>query len=646
MAVRAAQQKFSNPNLKLPRSHRLLLFITEAGQPSSLNCKGDNDMATTTDPAGLQRQRDYINKLEASGFDWDLLVGDAFVRGMRDIGYKSTAFALGELIDNAVQATATKVDVAFGFNGGSTPTSIAVIDNGHGMEPKMVRASLIWGAGTRENDRSGFGKYGYGLPSASVSQCRRVTVYSKPIGGDWYRAYIDIDEISEGKWTSGHRIQTPVEKAEAPPAFVLDYLKQSGRFGDYPHGTVVVWENLDRADYRQREALRSKLVTDLGVIYRNFLVSTPMRVDNVNVEPCDPLFVTPGFRYYDLDADRAIAYPPVSVPVTSKVTKEVIGNMRVRFARMPATFFRVPEAKHTNRPGRKKELFNPRLEIADSNNGIIFCRNGRQIDVLRPPREIGSINATTDRFWAVEVDFDASLDELFSITTAKQQVRPDPAVWDMLVNRAKLLAAIGTIREDYKKDAGRVAEEAEKAKGTKNASVEAIESASRFRTTKPPADTPERQEEAERNLQQEAERRAKKSGLDPEKVRQELEAGESDAEHVVETEDLPGAPFYRCYQRGGGQRVLAINLAHPFYDQLYAGPGSTPRLRAALQVVLWALGEAEVDADPGSDRRLFYERDRASLWSPYIADALKELSKISIVEEPEDKDELATDPAA
>ena len=35
---------------------------------------------------------------------------------------------------------------------------------------------------------------------------------------------------------------------------------------------------------------------------------------------------------------------------------------------------------------------------------------------------LGSINATTDRFWAVEVDFDAALDELFSITTSKQQV--------------------------------------------------------------------------------------------------------------------------------------------------------------------------------------------------------------------------------
>src|SRR5436309_15364262 len=110
-------------------------------------------MDITTAPEGLQAQRDFIRKLESEHFGWDIMVGDAFVRGMRDIGYKSTSFALAELIDNAMQASATRVDVVFGFDGGTKPKRIAVIDNGHGMEPKMVRASLIWGAGTRAEDR-------------------------------------------------------------------------------------------------------------------------------------------------------------------------------------------------------------------------------------------------------------------------------------------------------------------------------------------------------------------------------------------------------------------------------------------------------------------------------------------------------------
>ena len=97
----------------------------------------------------LQRQRDYIKELQDKKFEYGLVLANAFVKGMRDIGYKSTAFALDELIDNAIQAGARNIHVALGFGGGSAsekkPEMLAVIDNGHGMDPLMVRASVIWG---------------------------------------------------------------------------------------------------------------------------------------------------------------------------------------------------------------------------------------------------------------------------------------------------------------------------------------------------------------------------------------------------------------------------------------------------------------------------------------------------------------------
>jgi hypothetical protein len=478
-------------------------------------------METISIPDGLRVQREYIEKLEADEFGWDILVGDAFVRGMRDIGYKSTSFAIAEIVDNAMQASAERIDIVFGLSG-SKPSQIAIIDDGHGMEPKMVRASLVWGAGTRADSRDGFGKYGYGLPSASVSQCHRVTVYSKTPDGEWHSAYLDIDEIKDGDWTKGNRIEMPEEKQEQPPAFVVDFLKKEKRWPDFAHGTVVVWDGLDRVHPKLRDGLKSTLITNLGVVYRNYLVNTPMTVDGDAVEPCDPLFLTEGFRYYELDEDRPTELNPAVVEVKDKGTDQVLGKMRVRYARMPATFFRKPEAKHTNRPG--KAGMNERLEIADANNGIIFMRNGRQIDVLRPPRSFGSINATTDRFWGVEVDFDATLDEMFSITTSKQQVRPEDRVWDMLKDKAGLFAAIGEMRSEYEKDAKTIAAKVEEDKLEKRASVESIEEAEKFRTTKPPRDTPGRRQEAEDNLRQEAAKRAKKAGLDPQTVERDLVA--------------------------------------------------------------------------------------------------------------------------
>lgn len=585
------------------------------------------DAGAITEP--LQAQEHLVEQLEAEG--WDLMIGAAFVRGMRDIGYKSTAFALAELIDNSIQASASKVDVVFGFQKGSKPSQIAIIDDGHGMTPKMVRASLIWGAGTRGENRDGFGKYGYGLPTASISQCLRVTVYSKTDGGDWNRGYLDVEEIKDGAWTQSNRIQTPSEKLEEPPPFVIEHLMKTKRWDTFDHGTVVVWDRLDgnRVDYKRREELRNKLITDLGVIYRNYLLATPLTVDGVTVEPCDPLFLTAGFRYYDIDEDRAIALPPASVEVKDKDSGDVVGRMRVRFARMPATFFRTPDFKRTNKPGSKN--MNERHEIADANHGIIFLRNGRQISVIRPPRRLASFNATTDRYWGVEVDFDASLDDLFSITTSKQQVTPDERVWDMLADKAKLFEAIGQMRGEYAKEAAVIRAEVETSKETKRAAVEAIEAAEKFRTTKSPKDTPERKQEAKNNLNQQANKRAGKAGLKPEAVERELVAEREGVDHLLDTEEMPGAPFFRCVQEGG-TRMLYLNVAHPFYTEVYAGAGSSPRLRAGLEVLLWTLGNAEVDAEPESDRRQFYERERSSVWTPWLADALKVLKTISVVE--------------
>ncbi len=583
------------------------------------------DAATLSDT--LRDQEELVTQLDAEG--WDLMIGAAFVRGMRDIGYKSTAFAMAELIDNSIQAAASKVEVIFGFSNGTKPSKIAILDDGHGMTPKMTRASLIWGAGTRGNRRDGFGKYGYGLPTASISQCLRVEVYSKVAGGEWYRGYLDVEEIKDGAWTQGNRIQTPIEEIAELPEFVLAHLKADGRWADLDHGTIVVWDRLDsdRIDYKRREALRNKLVTDLGVIYRNYLLDTPVTVDGVAVEPCDPLFLTEGFRFYDIDQDRAVELPPAVVEVREKGKDEVVGHMRVRFARMPATFFRKPDYKRTNKPGRNT---NERLEIADANNGIIFLRQGRQIDVVRPPRRLASFNATTDRFWGVEVDFDPSLDELFSITTSKQQVTPGDRVWDMLTDKAKLFEAIGQMRSVYGKEAAAVRTEAEKEKA-RRASIEAIEGAEKFRTTKKPDETPKRSKEAKDNLGSQARKRAEKAGIKPEAVERELLAERQGVDHLVETEELPGGAFFRCVQEGG-TRVLYLNKDHRFFTDLYAGPGSTPRLRAGLEVLLWTLGNAEVDAEPESDRRRFYERERSSVWTPQLDDALAVLKTISVVE--------------
>src|SRR3990170_1943701 len=84
----------------------------KAARRSTMTSKNTTTISGSSE---LEAQRAYIERKLADGFDFNLMVADAFVRGIRDLGYRSTATALDELIDNSNQAGATKVAIAFAY---------------------------------------------------------------------------------------------------------------------------------------------------------------------------------------------------------------------------------------------------------------------------------------------------------------------------------------------------------------------------------------------------------------------------------------------------------------------------------------------------------------------------------------------------
>ncbi len=49
-----------------------------------------------------------------------------------------------------------------------------IYDDGHGMVKDMLSVAVTWGGTHRQGSRKGFGKYGYGLPSASLSIAKNI----------------------------------------------------------------------------------------------------------------------------------------------------------------------------------------------------------------------------------------------------------------------------------------------------------------------------------------------------------------------------------------------------------------------------------------------------------------------------------------
>jgi hypothetical protein len=573
----------------------------------------------------LEAQRQYVKRVRASGAEVSVMVADAFVRGIRHLGYKSTAHAIDELVDNALQAGASETHVVLGYDvpdrkvGDRTSvTRIAVLDNGHGMDPEMIELAVRWGGGHREETapagRRGMGRFGYGLPSASVSQGTRFTVYSQVLGGQLHALTIDLTALNNPE--TG-RIEFPPAAPATVPDWLQSYVGEHFESEGLTQGTIVVLEDLDKHAPKTYGALHRTLLEHFGIAYRNFLGRQDIFVNGAPVEATDPLFITPGLRYHDVDDDRAEPQDPM--PVDVKIGGEYLGQIKIRVSYLPPTF------------GQKNKVTgggrNPRSAIMGDHLGLIIMREGRQIDVLN--KVFGRTVQNNDRFWQVEVDFPASLDDEFQITTSKQQVVPTDRIWKIL-EEAGLKRVINGLHDRYDREAAVLKTERDEAKeNQKRASELAMEESEVYRTPLPGSDPDARRQRGEQNLQAVAQRRARETGWPEAEVAKELEAQTTGQHYKVESEHVPGAPFYRVEQFGSQVR-LYLNEAHRFYRDVYAGPEAGPHTRAALEVLLFVMGEAELDAPPKLQE--IYQQERQA-WSMRLGPCLDELNDLEDVDE-------------
>jgi hypothetical protein len=489
------------------------------------------------------------------------------------------------------------------------------------MDPEMIRLSAIWGGTHRENDRTGFGRYGYGLPSSCVSQGQRFTVYSLVEGGDIHAVTLDLQDITEGKLTnseSGRIVVPEAEPAELPEWLATEIAERFG--AELTHGTAVVIEKLDpgRLSWKTTTALERNLLQGIGTTYRNFLRQATIWVGDKRVDPIDPLFTTPGYRFYDLDEDRAEALESHSFEVKDADSRQPLGTIKVRYSFMPPTFARVDKSVERGKN-------NPRLAVMSDHNGVIVLREGRQIDVVaqRPWLTVNN----DDRYWGCEIDVPATLDEEMSITTSKQRVILSERIWNLLKEQG-VLANIAALRRRYDEEKAMARTAREQQESEQRASEQAMAASDKFETEKIP-DTAERRRKSKEAFDREVERRSRVSGMPRDEVERQLEVETTERPYRLETESLVGAPFFRVEQVGP-QKVLYLNTTHRFYKDVYAGPDSSPRMRAGLEVVLFAIGACEIGAE--DDRQTFYETERGA-WSARLNSALAQLEKIDAAPE-------------
>ena len=105
----------------------------------------------------------------------------ALMESLRDIGY-SMETAIADIIDNSITAKAKSINIRFSYNSGKH--WLAIIDNGRGMSQSELYNAMRFGSSHPHAPRSAddLGRFGLGLKTATLSQCRILTVLCKQKG--------------------------------------------------------------------------------------------------------------------------------------------------------------------------------------------------------------------------------------------------------------------------------------------------------------------------------------------------------------------------------------------------------------------------------------------------------------------------------
>jgi len=360
----------------------------------------------------------------------NLFPPETAIETVRDNGYNDTASAISELIDNSIDANAKNVQILIfekTITKGNRPmkeiSEIVVVDDGKGMNVKEIETSLQFGNGTKSKnkDEDTLGKYGVGLPNASVSQCKKVEVYSWQNNTELY-TYFDVDEIISNKQEKIN----PIEEKKLPE-------KIKEQVSMYNSGTAIVWSKCDELDIARGETLFRRMNKKLCRIFRHYLDHSKSFQKNVNMTykivggnfeqkllPNDPLYLTipnntPGYENEEVMELKSNDDDPREGKIeltffNKKTNKTEKSDVIFRFSYIKDAIWR-----------NETDKVSPFQNHLKNNQGISFVRNGREIDF----GNFGYFShyEPRDRYWGCEIRFDRVLDKVFGVSNDKQGVR-------------------------------------------------------------------------------------------------------------------------------------------------------------------------------------------------------------------------------
>ena len=243
----------------------------------------------------------------------------------RAIGYSIEA-AIADIIDNSIAAFAKQIDIDF-FPIGEA--YISVLDDGYGMSKEELIAAMQYGSRNplEKRDEYDLGRYGLGMKTASLSQCRILTVLSKKDG-----------VVSGAQWNLNH-----VQEAKDWSLLLID-MQEAKKYPSFDkleslyNGTLIIWQDLDKfavgennitdAFSRKMEIIREHL----SLVFHRYLSGEQglrkieIRMNNEIIIPQDPFLIRKSTQLMDEETiivrNEKVKVTPYILPHVSKLTQQ------------------------------------------------------------------------------------------------------------------------------------------------------------------------------------------------------------------------------------------------------------------------------------------------------------------------------------
>ncbi len=489
--------------------------------------------------------------------------------GLRDTGYDFNA-AIADIVDNSIAANADNilVKVEVGFD---DEVIISIADNGHGMNEDGVVNAMKYGSSKRISAKS-LGKFGLGLKTASTAFCRRLSVISRDAGiSQALRATWDLDDMAvRNSW------DLSIASADAVHMQLLEEVAPKAS------GTVVIWENIDRIKAPEGQPIQKtveKLTTGLrdhiAIVFQRFLDCEDSRERNVDIR---------------LNGAPVSAWDPFCIIETKEPIAEK--NMKVSLPGGTQASFVVRAFVLPRKEEFSSDANRIAARVSNERQGLYIYRENR---LIHGPDWMNMFKQEPHySLLRVELSFDHALDEAFQVDIKKSRIELNSGLYEWL--RDKFLA--GPRREAetrYRKGAAGVAKGSsallhtpasnvieQKASALKTAAVTQIDEKTGMVTFK------------------------NNYGPTTTTVRL-LNADDIGSAHVVTSATLEHGVLWEPTMGKNSNPAVALNTGHPFYTKAYLPNKANSTVIQALDYLLWALAQAELNNINPDNKEAFEE---------------------------------------